>query len=102
MIVLRSIKYTNDRVASVPGISISFDGDLYIDYDYRLINIPATTIPIDTLVNTSLNIEDDEDEHKYTNGWYMMRLDDKIDNFAVNSTRPFVDVDLLEVFSEEE
>ena len=55
-----------------------------------------------TLVNTALNIEDDEDEHKYTNGWDMMRLDDKIGDFAVNSTMPFNDVALLEVFSEEE
>ena len=57
---------------------------------------------IDTLVNTALNIEDDEDNHKYTNGWDMMRLDDKISNFAVNSTIPFDDVALLGVFSEEE
>ena len=32
----------------------------------------------------------------------MMRLDDKIGNFTVNSTIPFDDMDLLEVFSEEE
>ena len=32
----------------------------------------------------------------------MMRLDDKICDFAVNSTIPFDHVALLEVFSEEE
>ena len=32
----------------------------------------------------------------------MIRLDDKIGNFTVNSTIPFDYVDLLEVFSEEE
>ena len=31
-----------------------------------------------------------------------MRLYNKIGNFAVNSTMPLYDVDLLEVFSEEE
>ena len=55
---------------------------------------------IDTLVNTALNIEDDEDNHKYTNGWDMLRLDDKIGNFAVNSTISFDDLSLLEFFSE--
>ena len=53
-----------------------------------------------TLFNTALNIEYDEDNHNYTNGWDMMRLNEKIGNFAVNSTIPFNDVDLLEVFSE--
>ena len=32
----------------------------------------------------------------------MMCLDDKIGNFAVNSTMPFNDAAILEVFSEEE
>ena len=32
----------------------------------------------------------------------MMRLDDKIGNFAVNSTLTLYDVALLEVFSKEE
>ena len=32
----------------------------------------------------------------------MMRVDDKIGNYAVNSTMTFDDVALLEVFSEEE
>ena len=32
----------------------------------------------------------------------MMRLDDKIGDFAVNSTTTFDDVALLEIFSEEE
>ena len=31
-----------------------------------------------------------------------MRLDDKIGNFAVNSTIPFDDLSLLEIFSKEE
>ena len=52
--------------------------------DYCLTNVSATYIPIDTLVNTALNIEDYEYEHKYTNGWDMMRLDDKIVKFVVN------------------
>ena len=101
-LIKKLIICANYRVAAIPGISGSVNGDLHINYEYRPTSVPATAIPIDTLVNTALNIEDDEDEHKYTNGWYMMRLDDKIDNFAVNSTMPFVDVDLLEVFSEEE
>ena len=36
-----------------------------------------------------LNIEDDEDNHKYTNGWDMMRPDEKIGDFKVNSTYAF-------------
>ena len=60
------------------------------------------SIPIGALVNTALNIEDDEDENKYTSGWDMMRLDEKIGDFAVNSTMTFDDMDLLEIFSEEE
>ena len=32
----------------------------------------------------------------------MMRLDDKIGDFAINSAIPFGDVALLEIFSEEE
>ena len=87
---------------SLSFISGSVDGDLHIDADYRPTNVPATDIPINTIVNTALNIEDDEDEHKYTNGWDMIRLDYKIGNFVVNSTMPFDDVTLLEVFSEEE
>ena len=31
-----------------------------------------------------------------------MRLDDKISDFAVNSTMPLDDVDILELFSQEE
>ena len=45
-------------------------------------------------------MEYSEDKHKYTNGWDMMSLDEKIINFAVNSNMDFNDVDLLEVFSE--
>ena len=100
-LIKKSIKCANNRVAAIPGISGSVDGDLHIDDDYCPTNVPATSIPIDTLVNTALNIEDDEDEHKYTNGWDMMRLDDKIGDFAVNSTTTFDDVALLEIFSEE-
>ena len=96
----KSIKCANDHVADIPGISGSVNGDLHIDAEYRPTNVLATYIPIDTLVNTDLNIEDEEEELKYTNGWDMMRLDDKIGDFAVNSTMPFDDVDLLEVFSE--
>ena len=73
-----------------------------IDAYYRPTNDPVTAIPIDTFVNTALNIEDDEDERKYTSGWDMMRLDEKTVDFAVNSTIPFDAVDLLEVFSGEE
>ena len=61
-----------------------------------------TVISIDTLVNTALNISDDKDKNNYTNSWDVMRLYNKIGNFAVNSTMPFYDVGLLEVFSEEE
>ena len=100
-LIKKSIKCANNRVAAIPGISGSVDGDLHIDDDYCPTNVPATSIPIDTLVNTALNIEDDKDEHKYTNGWDKMRLDDKIGKFAVNPTIHFDDVALLEVFSEE-
>ena len=96
----KPIKWANDRVAAIPGVSGSVDGDLHIDDDYRPTNALSTSIPIETLVNTALNIEYDGDEHKYTNIWDVMRLDDKIGDFAVNSTMPFDDVDLLEVFSE--
>ena len=75
---------------------------IHIDAYYCPTNVPETAIPIYTLVNTALNIVDGEDEHKYNNGWYIMRLDDKIGDFAVNSTMPFDDVALLEVFIEEE
>ena len=96
---LKKIKFFNDCVASFPGISSIFNGYIRIDADYRPTNAPATAIPIDTLVNTALNIEDDEDEHKYTSGLDMMRLDEKIGDFEVNSTMPFDDLALLEVFS---
>ena len=99
-LIKKSIKCANYRVVAIPRISGSVYGDLHIDADYRPTNFPATAILIDTLVNTALNIEDDEDKHKYTNGWNMMRLDDKISNFAVNSTIPFYYVALLEIFIE--
>ena len=55
-----------------------------IDREVANFVIQAHHIPaIDVLVLT-LNIEDNEDEHNYINGWNMMRLDDKIGNFAVN------------------
>ena len=101
-LIKKSIKCANDRVAAIPIISGSGDGDLHINADYRPTNVPATAIPINTLVKTALNIEYDEDEHKYTNSWDMMRLDEKIGDFAVNSTMPFDDVAILEVFIEEE
>ena len=98
----KSIKCSNDRVAAIPGISGSVNGGLHIDSSYHPTNFPVTIIEIDTHVNTALNIEDDEDEHKYTSGWDMLRLDEKISDVAVNSNIPFDDVALLEVFSEEE
>ena len=69
--------------------------------DKRWIVLDRFTI-IPTPVNTSHKIEVDEGEHKYTNGWYMMCLDEKIGNFAVNSTITFNVVDLIGVFSEED
>ena len=96
------IKCANDCVAAISGIYGSVDGNLHINSDYRPTNVPSTFIPIDTFVDTALNIEGDEDEHRYTNVWDMMRLDDKIGNFAVNSTIPFGDLALLELFIEEE
>ena len=98
----KSIKCANDCVAAIPGISGLAKGDLHINADYCPTKLTATDIPIDTLVNAALNIEDDEDDHKYTNGWDMMRLDEKIGDFAVNSTMPLDDAALLEVSSEEE
>ena len=74
----KSIKCSNDRVAAIPGISGSVNGGLHIDSSYHPTNFPVTIIEIDTLVNTALNIEDDEDEHKYTSGWDMLRLDEKL------------------------
>ena len=76
--------------------------DLHIYADYRPTNVPSTSIPIDTIFNPDFNVEDDEDDHKYTNGWYMMRLDEKMGNFVVNSNIPFDDVARLEVFIEDE
>ena len=83
-IIKKSIKCANDRVVAIPCISGSVNGDLRIYYDYLPTKVPATDIPIYTLFNTVLNIEDYEDKHKYTNSWYMMRLEDKIGDFAVN------------------
>ena len=80
----KSIKCANDRVADIPGISGSVDGDLNINADCPPTRAPSTAIPIDTIVNTTLIIEDDEDEHKYTNVWDMMRPYEKIGDFAVN------------------
>ena len=37
-----------------------------------------------------------------SNGWDMIRLDEKMGDFAVNSIMSFDDVELLELFSEEE
>ena len=99
---LKTIKHANDCVAAIPGISGSVDGDLHINDDYYPTNVPSTSIKIDTLVNNALNIEDGENEQKYTNGWDMMRLDEQIGDFPVISTMPFDDVALLEVFTEEE
>ena len=98
----KPIKCANNCVAAIPGISGSVNGDLHIDAEYLPSSVPEIDIKMDTLVNTALNTEDDEDEHKHTNGWDMMRLDDKIGNFAVNSTIPFGDLALLELFIEEE
>ena len=57
-LINKSIKCANDCVAAIPVISGSFNGDLHIDADYRPTNVPATAIPIDTLVKASINIED--------------------------------------------
>ena len=46
-------------------------------------------------------MEDYEDKHKYINYWDMMRLDEKIGNFMVNSTMPFKYVDRFDIFIEE-
>ena len=97
---LKKIKCANDCVAAIPGISGSVNGYLHIDDEYLPTNVPETFILIDTLVNTALNIEDDEDGKKYTNRWDMMHLDDKIGDFTVSSTMPFDDFSLLEFFSE--
>ena len=101
-LIKQLIKCANDRVATVFGISGSVDGYLHIDTDYRPTKVPETAIPVDTLFNIALNIEDDKDEHKYTSVWDMIRLDEKIVNFSVNSTINFDGVALLEVFSKED
>ena len=67
-LIKKLIKWANNCVAAIPSISGSANWDLHIDSDYRPINVPETDIPIDTLVNTSLNIEDDEEEHRHTKG----------------------------------
>ena len=77
-------------------------GELHINADYRPTNVPLKSTPIDTLINTVLNIEDDKNKHKYTNVWGMILLDENTGDFVVNSIMPFDDVDLLEVFIEDE
>ena len=101
-LIKNPIKCDNYRVAAITGIYGSLNREIHINADYLPTNYLATSTPMDTILNNALNIEDYEDEEKYTNGWDMMRLDDKIDNFAVNSTIHFDDVSLLEVFSQEE
>ena len=57
---------------------------LHINDDCPPTSAPSTSIPIDTIVNNTLIIEDDDDEHKYTNFWDMMRPYEKIGDFRVN------------------
>ena len=64
-ILLKKIKCANDRVSAITDISSTVDGDPHIDADYQPTNVPATAIPIENIVNTALNIEDDEDKHKH-------------------------------------
>ena len=58
-LIKKSIKCANDRVAATPGIFGSVNGDLNIVADCLTSNTPSISIPFDTLVNTSLNTEDD-------------------------------------------
>ena len=39
-LIKKSINCANNRVAAIPGISGSVDGDLHIDADYRPSNAP--------------------------------------------------------------
>ena len=55
-LIKKSIKCANNFVAAIPGISSSVGEDLHIDANYRPTNFQETGIPIDTLVNNSLNI----------------------------------------------
>ena len=65
--LIKKIKCANNCVAAIPGISGSVNGDLHIDAEYLPSSVPEIDIKMDTLVNTALNTEDDEDEHKRTN-----------------------------------
>ena len=96
----KSFNFANNCVAAIRIIYGSVYWYHYIYAYYNPTNVQAIAIPIDNLFVTALNIEGYEDTHKYTNDWHMLHLDDKIGNFAVNSTINFDDVDLLEVFIE--
>eukprot|EP00563_Minutocellus_polymorphus_P018233 CAMPEP_0197732096 /NCGR_PEP_ID=MMETSP1434-20131217/39598_1 /TAXON_ID=265543 /ORGANISM="Minutocellus polymorphus, Strain CCMP3303" /LENGTH=85 /DNA_ID=CAMNT_0043319219 /DNA_START=71 /DNA_END=325 /DNA_ORIENTATION=+ len=50
-LVAHSIKWANERVKAIPGISGRVEEGLDVDADYERVEVQATAIPIDTLVN---------------------------------------------------
>ena len=49
-----SIKCANIRVEAIPGISGKVEDGLEVDDAYERVQVDATAVPIDTLVNTAL------------------------------------------------
>mmetsp|Transcript_21520 Transcript_21520/g.44287 ORF Transcript_21520/g.44287 Transcript_21520/m.44287 type:complete len:705 (+) Transcript_21520:260-2374(+) len=105
-LVRHAIKCANDRVAKIPGLSGAVDGELLVDPEYRRVEVAATDIPIDTLVNTALAVEDFDDEDGDGDGGDdesdLMDLGGEIGDFEVDDTSTMDDVALLEVFSDDE
>ena len=92
-------------MASIPGISGAVEGELIVDPEYRRKEVAATEIPIDTVVNTALALEDFDDESNDGERDGLsesMDLTDDIGDFEVDDTSTIDDVALLEVFSDDE
>ena len=101
-LVRHAIGEANKRVANIPGISGTVDGDLQVDEQYRRVEVAVTTIPIDTLVNTSFDgIPTSKEEFEEAEA-QEIDLTGEIGDFPVDDGLGDDDVALLEVFSDDD
>ena len=104
-----SIKCANIRVEAIPGISGKVEDGLEVDDAYERVQVDATAVPIDTLVNTALegvNAQAEEVEVEVEDGDGdgdgPIDLTDDMEEFSIAGLAGDLNVDVEDVFSDDD
>jgi hypothetical protein len=101
-LVRHSIKCANERIKAIPGISGTVEKCIIVDPEYKRVEVTADAIPIDTLVNTALEGVNEQAAEVEVDEADLVDLTDAIEEFEVGDLGGDFDVDVEDVFSDDD